>query len=177
MLHSFKRPSLPLILLVVGLLAGCSLFERAPAPVTPTVVPDHDMIAAIHAAGERDKSVIDVSPLRDPGVTALQDAARNDEQAGRYADAAAKLDQAIKLSPESPDLLQDRAEVAIRLKDYATAERLAHQSWSLGPKLGPLCARNWQTIVEMRLQAGDAAAADTARKWVQKCHKAGVPRY
>ena len=69
--------------------------------------------------------------------------------------AAAKLDQAIKLNPESPDLLQDRAEMAIRLKDYAAAEQLAHQSWSLGPKLGPLCARNWQTIVEMRLQARD----------------------
>ena len=129
------------------------------------------------AAGAREKSVIDVSPLRDPGVTVLLDAAQHDEQAGRYADAAARLDQAIKLSPESPDLLQDRAELAVRLKDYATAERLAHQSWSLGPKLGPLCARNWQTIVEMRLQAGDEAGADTARKWVLQCHKAGIPRY
>lgn len=135
------------------------------------------MIGAIHAAGDREKSVIDVNPLRDPGVSALQDAAKNDEQAGRYADAAAKLDQALKLSPDSPDLLQDRAEIAIRLKDFSGAEKFAHQSWSLGPKLGPLCARNWQTIVEMRLQAGDEAGADTARKWVPQCHKAGVPRY
>lgn len=173
--YSFKR--LSALLLTVTLLAGCGLFERTPAPVKPTVVPDRDMIGAIRAAGEREKSVIDVSPLRDPGVTVLLDAAQHDEQAGRYADAAAKLDQAIKLSPESPDLLQDRAELAVRLKDYATAERLAHQSWSLGPKLGPLCARNWQTIVEMRLQAGDEAGADTARKWVLQCHKAGIPRY
>ena len=177
MLHSFKRPSLSLILLAVSLLAGCSLFERAPAPVKPTVVPDHDMIGAIRAAGDREKSVIDVNPLRDPGVTALQDIARNDEQAGRYTDAAAKLDQALKLSPDSPDLLQDRAEIAVRLKDYASAEKLAHQSWSLGPKLGPLCARNWQTVVEMRLQAGDEAGADIARKGVQQCHKVGISRY
>ena len=176
MLHS-SRQLFVLPLLAVSLLAGCSLFERTQAPVKPTVVPDHDMIGAIHAAGDREKSVIDVNPLRDPGVSALQDAAKKDEQVGRYADAAVKLDQALRLSPDSPDLLQDRAEIAIRLKDFAGAERFAHQSWSLGPKLGPLCARNWQTIVEMRLQAGDEAGADTARKWVQQCHKAGVPRY
>ena len=174
MLHSSKQLFVISILLAVSLLAGCS---QTQAPVKPTVVADRDMIGAIHAAGDREKSVIDVNPLRDPGVSALQDAAKNDEQAGRYADAAVKLDQALKLSPDSPDLLQDRAEIAIRLKDFAGAEKFAHQSWSLGPKLGPLCARNWQTIVEMRLQAGDEAGADTARKWVQQCHKAGVQRY
>jgi len=29
----------------------------------------------------------------------------------------------------------------------------------------------------MRLQANDVAGAQTARKWVQQCHKAGIPRY
>jgi tetratricopeptide (TPR) repeat protein len=176
MLHFLKRFS---VLTVFALLGACSLFAPVEPPtlVKPRVVPDNDMIGAIRAAGDREKSVISVNPLRDPGVTLLQDNAQNDEQAGHYADAAAKLDQAIKLSPNSPDLLQDRAEIAVRLKDYATAEKLAHQSWSIGPKLGPLCARNWQTIVEMRLQAGDAPGADTARKWVQQCHKAGIERY
>ena len=64
-----------------------------------------------------------------------------------------------------------------KAKDFGTAERLAHRSWSLGPKLGPLCARNWQTVVEMRLQFRDQAGAASARKWVAQCHKAGVPRY
>jgi tetratricopeptide (TPR) repeat protein len=177
MLSSFKRLSVLPFLLAVTLLGGCSLFESTPTTVKPTVAPDRDMIGAIRAAGDREKSVIDVNPLRDPGVASLQDMAKNDEQAGRYADAAGKLDQALKLRPDSPDMLQDRAEVAIRLKDFATAERLAHQSWSLGPKLGPLCARYWQTIVEMRLQAGDAAGADAAHKGVQQCHKAGISRY
>lgn len=161
------------------LLGGCSLFgPKAESPSSaPRVVPDQDMLGAIRAAGDREKSVIDVNPLRDAGISGLQDAAKSDEQAGRYAAAAAKLDQAIKLNPEAPDLLQDRAEVAISLKDFALAERLAHQSWSLGPRLGPLCARNWQTVVEMRLQAGDAAGAATARKWLASCHKAAQPRY
>jgi tetratricopeptide (TPR) repeat protein len=178
MLHFLKRFSVLPVLAVFALLGACSLFiPEPPAPVKPTVMPDRDMIGAIRAAGDREKSVISVNPLRDPGVTLLQDNAQNDEQAGHYADAATKLDQAIKLSPNSPDLLQDRAEIAIRLKDYATAEKLAHQSWSIGPKLGPLCARNWQTIVEMRLQAGDAPGAETARHWVQQCHQAGIQRY
>jgi len=156
------------------LLAGC--FNAPPQEERP-VRPAYDMVAAIRAAGAREQSVIDVAPLRDPGVSAWQDAAQADERAGRYTDAAAKLDQALKLNPDSPDLLQDRAEVAIRLHDYAGAERLARQSWSLGPQLGPLCARNWQTVVEMRLQAGDEAGAGAARKGVQGCHKEGVPRY
>ena len=159
-------------------LGGCALFATPPPP-TPARPPrpNYDLVASIRAAGEREKSIIDVTPLRDPAVPILQEGARADERAGRYPDAAAKLDQALKLSPESPDLLQDRAEIAVRLRNFPMAEKLAHQSWSLGPKLGPLCARNWQTVVEMRLQADDSAGAASARKWVQTCHKAGINRY
>jgi len=176
----FSKPmSLFFLLLAATSLGACSLFEPQPkAPATPVYTPPtYDLVASIRAAGDREKSVIDVNPLRDAGVAGLQDAAKSDEQAGHYADAAAKLDQAIKLSPNSPDLLQDRAEIAIRMKDYPMAEKLAHQSWSLGPKLGPLCARNWQTVVEIRLQQNDQAGAATARKWVQQCHKPGQPRF
>jgi tetratricopeptide (TPR) repeat protein len=128
----FMRPLLPLI--APALLAGC--FQSVqPTPPVAAARPNYDLVAAIRAAGEREKSIIDVSPLREPAVTALQDAAAADERAGRYADAAAKLDQALKLSPESPDLLQERAELAVRLRDFAAAERLAHQSWTLGPQL------------------------------------------
>lgn len=165
------------LLLAMGLLAGCSMFATTPPPASPPPLPTYDQVAAIRAAGDREKSVIDVSPLRDPGISSLQETARRDEQAGRFADAAATLDRALKLNPESPDLLQERAEVAVRLKDFSVAETLARKSWSLGPRLGPLCARNWQTIVEMRLQARDTTGADTARKWVAQCHKPGIPRY
>lgn len=161
-------------LLASLLLSACGL-NSGTTTVQPA--PSYDRVAAIRAAGDHEKSVIDVNPLRDPGVATLQDAAQNDERSGHYADAATKLDQAIKLSPNSPDLLQDRAEIAVRLNDYASAERLAHRSWELGPRLGPLCARNWQTIVEMRLQAGDSAGVITARQGVQDCHKAGVNRF
>ena len=171
----FRHSPSGLAAAVALLLAACTM----PAPVTTPAPPrpNYDLVAAIRAAGDREKSVIDVAPLRDPGVTALQEAAQHDDRTGRYGDAAAKLDQALRLSPDSPDLLQDRAEMAVRLHDYVGAEKFAHRSWSIGPQLGPLCARNWQTIVEMRLQADDAAGASSARKQEQQCHKAGISRY
>ena len=162
--------------LAILLLAACSQ-PSAPSQATRPTVSDDQMLAAIHAAGDKEKSVIDVNPLRDPGVASLQDAAEGDLRVGKYSEAATKLDQALKLSPNSPDLLQDRAELAIRLKDYANAEQLAHRSWDLGPKLGPLCARNWQTIAELRQHAGDDAGAAAASKSVAQCHVEGMQRY
>lgn len=159
------------------LLVACSEPSGPSPQATKPPRPAYDLVAAIRAAGDREKSVIDVTPLRDPGVTALQQSALADERAGKYQDAADKLDQAIKLSPSSPDLLQDRAEAAVYLKDYAHAEKLARQSFDTGSKMGSLCARNWQTIAEMRLQADDEAGAAAARKALGQCHVAGVERY
>ena len=170
--HSIAAPAT----LAMVLLAACSQ-PSGPAPVTRPTVSDDQMLTAIHTAGEKEKSAIDVNPLRDPGVAALQDAAEGDLRTGKYNEAATKLDQALKISPDSPDLLQDRAELAIHLKDYASAEKLAHRSWELGPRLGPLCARNWQTIVELRRHAGDDTGAASATKWVAQCHVEGLQRY
>jgi hypothetical protein len=57
------------------------------------------------------------------------------------------------------------------------AEQLAHQSWSLGSKQGPLCARNWQTIVEMRQRVNDTAGAAVASKSVGECREPGIQRF
>jgi len=110
-------------------------------------------------------------------VQGLEKAAQADEQAGRYPDADAKLVQALKLAPEAPELIQDRAEVAVRQQDFPLAEKLARQSFEMGPKSGSLCARNWQTIYEMRMQANDQTQAMAARAEVGKCHIAGPNRF
>ncbi|MBU6249012.1 MAG: tetratricopeptide repeat protein [Xanthomonadaceae bacterium] len=171
-----SRPLRFLSLSVASLLAGC-MADSPPAPTVPPPPSPQAMLNAIRAAGASEKSVIDVSPLREPGVATLQDAAQADERAGRFKAAADKLDQALRLSPESPDLLQDRAELAVRLQEFPVAEKLAQESWSIGPRLGPLCARNWQTVVEIRLHDGDAAGAVKARQQRQTCHKPGINRY
>ncbi|MBA2079258.1 MAG: hypothetical protein BGP10_17235 [Rhodanobacter sp. 68-29] len=175
----FVRPFLrawPLPLAAV-LLAACTTPAPVEAPKPRAALAPAAMVAAIRAAGEREQSVIAVQPLADPGINAWQTAAEADVRAGHYDAAAAKLDQALKRSPESPDLLQDRAEVAVYQHDYAQAQKLAQQSWTLGPKLGPLCARNWETMAQLRKQADDEAGAATAQKWVEKCHVQGVNRF
>jgi tetratricopeptide (TPR) repeat protein len=159
----------------VALVAACS--QPAPPQATRPSKPTYDIVAQVRAAGEREKSAIEVAPLRDPGVQGLEHAAQADERAGKYADADAKLVQALKMAPEAPELIQDRAEIAIRMQDYPLAEKLAKQSFEMGPKSGSLCARNWQTVVEMRLQAGDQNGANVARGELAKCHIAGPNRF
>ncbi|MHA6205416.1 tetratricopeptide repeat protein [Dyella soli] len=173
--RTLRYTSVPAVVAAL-LLAACSE-PVAPSQSTRPSRSDEQMLASIHAAGDKEKSAIDVNPLRDAGVAALQDAAEGDIRTGQYDAAANKLDQALKLSPDSPGLLQDRAELAIHLKDYAGAEKLARRSWELGPRLGPLCARNWQTIAELREHAGDDAGAATASKSVAQCHVEGLQRY
>lgn len=158
-------------------LAACTTPAPVAAPPSRSALAPATIVAAIHAAGAKEKSVIAVKPLADPGIAAWQASAEEDVRTGKYNAAALQLDQALGRSPDSPELLQDRAEVAIWQHDYPLAEKLAQRSWSLGPKLGPLCARNWETIVQLRKSAGDEAGTATAEKWVAKCHVQGINRF
>lgn len=172
-----SRRFLPFALSVLAgsLLAACS---QPSSPSPKAVRPDSGarLVAAIRAAGSQDDSVIRVEPLRKPGVKPLLDQVRREKAAHDYKAAAATMDKALVLSPEAPDLLQDRAELAVRLGDYAKAEKLARKSYALGPKLGSLCARNWQTVLEMRRIAKDTASVQSARKMLDNCAKAGPAR-
>lgn len=161
------------LLASIFLLAACShVFVRASRPTRPS----RDIVASIRAAGTQDKSAIEVQPLRDPAVQQLTDAAHADEAAGHYRQAANSIDEALKLTPKSPDLLQYRAELAVWLHDYVGAVRYANQSFLLGPRLGSLCKRNWQTILEIRQVSGDEAGAKSARAQRDKCQVNGPVR-
>ena len=106
-------------------------------------------------------------------MQALLDQARADEIAGHWHAAATELDQALALDPHAPDVLQDRVEVAVALAQWAQAETLAQRSWALGPKVGGLCARNWQTVLEMRRLTGDAVGVVQARAALAACKVSG----
>ena len=153
-------------------LAACA---TAPPPGPPPPSPAQ-IIASIHAAGRHDDSALSVTPLRDPAVQALADQAHQAAMAGHYAQAAAVLDQALREEPKAPDLLQSRAELAIRQHRYDHAIQLAMASWQQGPKLGSLCARNWQTVVEMRKLSHDSAGITSARKQRDACRVKPVTR-
>ena len=159
---------------VAVILAGCS-HPPQPAPVSSRLSPT-TMVEAIRAAGAGDKSVVQVTPLRDPSVDGYLDAARADEGAGKYQDALDRINAALKLSPDAPDILQFRAEIEILLKDDVAAEADARRSYDLGAKVGGLCASNWETMLEIAESKNDQAGVQTARTARDACHKAGPIR-
>lgn len=159
---------------VAVILAGCS-HPPQPAPGSGRLSPT-TMVEAIRAARAGDKSVVQVTPLRDPNVDGYLDGAHADENAGKYRDALAKVDQALKLSPDAPDVLQFRAEIEILLRDDAAADADARRSYDLGAKVGGLCASNWETVLEIAESKNDQAAVQTARVARDACHKAGPIR-
>ncbi|HEY9112236.1 MAG TPA: tetratricopeptide repeat protein [Rhodanobacteraceae bacterium] len=155
-------------------LAGCS-HPPLPPPATDRGSPTA-MVEAIRAANAGDKSVVQIAPLRDPAVDGYLDGARADEDVGKYQGALDKIDAALKLSPDAPDILQFRAEVEILLRNYPAADADARKSFGLGPKVGGLCASNWQTVLEIAQAEHQEAGIAFARNAREQCHKAGPVR-
>jgi len=159
--------------LAVLALAGCTQPSAPSASVKPTVA--HDPAAAvraIRAAGEGLDSAVQVQPLRDPAIDGFLKQAHDAETAKDYAKAIAAADAALKLAPDAPDILQYRAELETARGNWLPAEQLAVKSFTLGPKVGSLCARNWQTVVEARTAIGDAATVAQAKQRLKECRVA-----
>jgi tetratricopeptide (TPR) repeat protein len=168
-----RHPIRSVLLILAGALLVSACATPAPQPSGPS--PD-EIIASIRAAGRGDDSVVQVHPLRDPRTDAWLSTARRKEAAGQYAQAAKAMDQALAVSPDAPDLLQERAELAIRLHRFDQAEQLARRSFQLGPRVGSLCARNWQTVLELRRLDHDAAGVQDAQEHLRRCHVSGPIR-
>lgn len=130
---------------------------------------DRSLVETIRAAGRGAGSAVDVTPLRDPAVDGFLKQAGDLENADKFEDAIAAVDRALKLAPDAPDILQLKAELLVGLRRFGEAETLARKSFDLGPKLGGLCARNWQTVVEARAVAKDEASAASARTQLAAC--------
>ena len=163
---------------VVLFLAGCaSTPPPAPAPAPLTTATPGQMVAAVRAAGEASDTEVAVRPLRNPATADLRDLAAEQQARGALQDAAATLDRAIALTPDDPALLQERAEAALLLADFATAEALARRAHALGSQVGPLCRRHWATVEQARLAAGDLAGAGAAQASLAGCRVDRPARY
>lgn len=158
-----------------ALLAGCSK-PPLPPPNSGASSPAA-MVKAIRAADTSSQSVVQVKPLRDPQVDGYLDRARSDEQAGNFSRALDKLNAALKLSPDAPDILQKRAEAEILLDQFPAAEADARRSFALGPKVGGLCASNWQTVLEIAQSKNDQSNIAAARAERNKCNKLAPPHF
>jgi tetratricopeptide (TPR) repeat protein len=145
-------------------LAACG--STTPPKAAPQT---REMLVEIRAAGRAMQSAVEVQPLRDPAVDGFVKQAEALEAQGKPAEATQQIDRALKLVPDAPEILQYRAELAIAQGRYAEAEGLARKSYDLGPKLGSLCARNWQTVIELRYFAQDQPGADSAHAQLATC--------
>jgi hypothetical protein len=159
------------------LLAACRSAPPVQPPLALAPARAEAMVASIRAAAAGDDAEVAVQPLRDPAVEDLREQALRLEHAHRYTDAAARLDQALAITPNDPALMQERAEAALLVGDPVAAERMARRAFSVGSKVGPLCRRHWATVREVRLMQADTAGAALAQQAIAACRVAGPNRY
>jgi tetratricopeptide (TPR) repeat protein len=95
-------------------------------------------------------------------VIALVGNAQADADAGRFPNAVAALERALRLEPRNPRLWQEFARVRLKEGDYAQAESLAARSNSWAGGDNDLRAENWRLIGEARTARGDEAGARAA---------------
>ena len=160
-----------------ALLAACS--QPAP-PAKAAAKPDRDPVAAvtaIRAAGAKVDSALEVKPLRDPAVDGLLKQARDLEAQAQPAQALESARKAEKIGGATPEILQFEAELLIQLREWRQAGEVAQKAYDSGPKVGAICARNQQTLVEVRSALGDAAGAAQAQAQVTACRQAAPARY
>lgn len=151
------------------LLSGCAMLQpletaQAPEPTPPA----RDLIAELYAMVEADDAIV-VEPLPDPEIEDLRVTAHEAMALRDLELAARSLAQALEIRPGRPDLLQLRAEVALGQRLLDEAEQYAIASFENGPRLGPLCRRNWAAIQLAREVRGNAIEAETARAQSQRC--------
>lgn len=166
-------PFIPVAAFVLAL-AGCAHTGESGAPAEPRLpVPQPAAaVAAIRAAGDKLDSAVQVQPLRDAAIDGALARAREAEKAARYDEAVSHADKALALEPTAPDILQYRAELEVLRGRWAEAERFALDSFEHGPRVGSLCARNWQTVIEARTAMNDARTAAQAGNRLEQCRVA-----
>ncbi|MGA9342708.1 MAG: tetratricopeptide repeat protein [Rhodanobacteraceae bacterium] len=130
---------------------------------------ERDALAAIRNAGDGLDSAVQVHPLHDPAVDGLLEKAHVAEAAGEFDAAVAAANSALKLAPDAPEILQYLAELEVERGHWQRAEQFAIKSFSLGPKVGSLCARNWQTVIEARIAFKDRPTREQAEQRLKQC--------
>lgn len=167
------RPAVALAMaLAVSACTTSAPVERVPERAEPARI-----VATVRAAAGSGEGELSVQPLRDPRVEDLRQQAVEFEKQGDYAAAAAALDQALAITPDDPAVLQERAEAALLLGDFAGAEQRARRAFEIGSQVGPLCRRHWAAIRAARYAASDGTGAAQAQQQMDACKVAAPERF
>lgn len=159
---------------------ACQSVALGPSAAQRDAIPSvsvQRMVATVRAAAGSGEGELAVQPLREGAVEDLRQRAHALETQQRYTDAADALDQALSILPDDPAVLQERAEAALLLRDFPTAERLARRAFELGSQVGPLCRRHWATVRQTRFAANDGVGAKQAQAALDACRLAPPARY
>ena len=134
-----------LIMMMAVLLSGCSSLMVTPQPVTM----------------ETDQATVAVTGLSAVDkLIAKGDAQRRD---GQYAQAAATLERALRLSPGSGAAYLALARVRLDQQQYGEAQQLAQKSLSLATESRSAQREAWLVIGKARELLGDKQGAQQAR--------------
>ena len=166
-----RAQRLSALLAAALLLGACASAPQAPSSPPLPAADAARMLAAVRRAGADNHSVLQIHPLRAAGVAALAAQARAAAEVGDYATAAQLFDQALAREPDAPDLLQDRAEMALAQGEWAAAGQFAASALRHGPRFGALCARGWQTLAEIAYAHGQTDQYTIDRQHVDTCRK------
>lgn len=158
------KRALPIVLALA--LAACSLPETTPVAVHD--LSPEQMLDKIRAQPEVSNEVV-FQALADEAILDLHADALAAEVASNYLQAKKLLDDALLLNPTDPQVLQSRAELAIRDQAWTQAEQYAQRSFDSGAKLGSLCRRNWLTMHYARMAQGRSLPPPQLAKNLNEC--------
>jgi len=143
--------------LCMALLAGCAATSARFS---------YTDVTAMRTQARRESTALDVQPLHTPGISALLKRIDALEAVGDLYAADRELGRALEYAPQDPLLIQRQAELRLQQGEDRQAIALAQHSFDLGPRAGPLCARNFLTIAMASKRLGlrqQRAQADRAR--------------
>jgi Tfp pilus assembly protein PilF len=155
-----------LLFALVLALAACSRPETTPQPAHD--LSPEQMLDKIRAQSEVGNEVV-FNALADEAILDLHADALAAEAAGNYPLAKKLLDDALMMNPSDPQILQSRAEMAVRDQAWVQAEQYARRSFDSGAKLGSLCRRNWLTMHYARMAQGRSLPPPQLAKNLNEC--------
>lgn len=165
-----------LLIVLLLLPAACAWFERPPPPPPPVPEPPpRNHVQAVREGAAALVSAVEIVPVESPAIEPLLRESLRHSEEGNFGPAQNRIEEALKVEPENPRILQELAELKLRQKLFDQAEELARRSYNRSAQLGVLCARNWLTVAEAQLGRGENPGA--ARKHALACGTPPVPRF
>ncbi|NBB92120.1 MAG: tetratricopeptide repeat protein [Gammaproteobacteria bacterium] len=163
-------PHKPVRFVVTSLALGATVLLLATSCAWQPTLDDPEIAERVRAPQDGESSRgLQVYPLRNPAVRELEQAAEAARAEGDFDRAGALLERALRIEDRDPELLQRMAEFQLSRGRWEQAESYAVRSWELGPQVGEICRRNWQTIALAREREGEVMGAAQARERVEIC--------